>query len=58
MLKRFDYISVENLELNSMELKISRNSDKDLEIRGPEGRNLRFYFINCVFASDSVTSRR
>jgi hypothetical protein len=37
---------LEDLKPNSIELTISHNSHTDLEIRGPEGRNLRFYFIN------------
>jgi hypothetical protein len=37
---------VENLKLNSIELRIKPNSDKDLEIVGPEGRILQVNFIH------------
>lgn len=37
---------VENLKLNFIELRIKPDSDKDLEIVGPEGRVLQVYFIN------------
>lgn len=36
---------LEDLKLDSIELTITRNSDKDLEIGGPEGRTLRFHLI-------------